>query len=154
MKRLPRPKLVFWFRKLRTLSYVMAFLVTVLTYYLTQVLWGSISTIIRVVGDGINQVYTNGRGFGGCMTQLSIATIVSGSLKIPARGLVGLYRGSKLTINQLGFFFFVRLGGFLFLIGSTAFSVTSIHLSNLYRGLECSLKLGLNSLIKQFVLEV
>lgn len=85
---------------------------------------------------------------------MSFATIFFDFLKIPAGKLVGSCQDDRLTVSRLSFSFFLRSGGFFFFVGLLAFSATNIYLSDVGRGLKCGLGLGLNSLVKRFVLEV
>ena len=152
MKRLSRPKLVFWLRWFEALEYVVAFLIIFLVVYLTHVFSGSFLTTTRVVKDGVNQVYTGGRGTDCYSTRLLITTISSSFSKISIRGLGSCsYQGSELTVSQHSLFFFMRLRGFLFIIGLTAFPIVSIHLSNAGWGLKSRLRLGLDSFIEHFI---
>ena len=116
MKKLPKPKLVFWLRRLRTLGCVVVLLVAVPTCYLTNVLLGSILTITKTVGGGgVDQICIGSRDTNYCLTQSSIAMIFSGSSRISTRGLSGYScQGSGLIVSQLGFFFFMRLRVFFF----------------------------------------
>ena len=130
----------------------MVLLITVLIGYLTHILWGSILTTFRVVGGSVDQVYPDGRDTNCCLTQLSIATISSSSSRISTGGLDGCScQGSGLTVSRLGFFLFIRLRDFFFLIGPAAFLTASIYLLDTGRGLKGCLKLGLNGFIEHFV---
>ena len=155
MRRLPKPKLVFWLGSLKALGCIVAFCITVLICYLIHVLWEFILTTTRVVGNSVDQVYINGWGIDYCSTQLLIATIFSNFLKFPTRKLGGCFcRGDGLTISRFGFFFFIRLRSFFFSIKPPALPTASIHFSDTGEGLEGCLRLGLNGFIKHFVLGV
>lgn len=68
-KKLPKPKLIFWLRWLRTFAYVVALLIAILIRYLAHVFQGSILIITKIVVKGdIDQVCTSGRSIGCCMT--------------------------------------------------------------------------------------
>lgn len=149
-----KPKLVFWLGRLRALGCIIAFLIVVPTHYLTYVFWDFILTTTKIVHrDGVNQVCTDGQGTNCCLTRSLIATIFSSFSKVLTRDL-DFCQDSRLTINRLGFFFFIKFWGFFYLIGPSVFPAISIHLLNTGRRLDCSLRLRFNSLIKHFILEV
>lgn len=111
-------------------------------------------TILRIVDrGGVDQVCISSQDINYCLTQLLITTISSSSLRVSTKSL-GFCQDSRLTVSQLGFFFFIKLEGFLFFIGSLALLAISIYLLNVDRGLKCSLRLGFNGFIEYFVSEV
>lgn len=101
---------------------------------------------------GVNQVYTSGRGTSCFSTQLLFVTVSSSFSKIPIRVQdICSCRGSGLTVNRFGFFFFVRFGGLVFLNSPLTIPIVSIHFSDTNKGLECRLRYAFDSFIKHIV---
>lgn len=131
----------------------MAFLIVILTHYLTHIFWGSMATAISIV-VGVNQVYTCGQDTGCCTTWFLVAIVVLNLARIFTQRL-GNCQGFKLLVSQHGlFFFFRKLRGLFFLIKPLALSTTSIYFMDTGKGLKRNLRLGLDSFIKHFVLRV
>lgn len=139
-----------WLREL------VAFLIAVPVHYLAHVFWKPVLIANKIiVKSEVDQVYTNGQGTNCCLTRPLISIIASSFLNISTKRLgVCFCQGSRLTINQLAFFFFMKLGGFLFLIKLLAFLATNIYFPNTNRRLERSFRLGFNSFIKHFIPEI
>lgn len=124
MRRLPRLKLVFWLCWLKSLIWVVAFLIAISIHYLAHVFQKFVLTVTRiviVVKSVIYQIYIGSQDTNYCRTWLFVTTIALDSTRILTKRLIAEQDGGLIVNWFSSVFFFRRLKGFFFLLSLWSF---------------------------------